>query len=77
MDEDLDLAQCSLRIKRDRRGGRTGIYLGFERRGRLNSREEQTTRPSSLRSGDGFQTISSGANRQTAGPMVTTVTTCP
>jgi hypothetical protein len=29
---------CSLRIKQDRRNGHTGIYLGFERRGRLNSR---------------------------------------
>jgi hypothetical protein len=33
-----DVAGCSLRIKQDRRDGRTGTYLGFERRGRLNSR---------------------------------------
>jgi hypothetical protein len=33
-----DVAGCSLRIKKDRRDGHTGIYLGFERRGRLNSR---------------------------------------
>jgi hypothetical protein len=33
-----DAAGCSLRIKKDRRDGHTGIYLGFERRGRLNFR---------------------------------------
>ena len=33
-----DLAGCSLRIKQDRRNGHAGIYLGFERRGRLNFR---------------------------------------
>jgi hypothetical protein len=32
-----DAAGCSLRIKKDRRDGHTGIYLGFERRGRLSS----------------------------------------
>ena len=34
MDEQPDLTRCTLRIKRDRRHGRTGTYLGFERRGR-------------------------------------------
>ena len=33
-----DVAGCSLRIKQDRRNGHAGIYLGFERRCRLNSR---------------------------------------
>jgi hypothetical protein len=33
-----DVAGCSLRIKQDRRNGHAGIYHGFERRGRLNSR---------------------------------------
>jgi hypothetical protein len=46
MDEELDLAGCSLRIKQDRRDGHTGTYLGFERRGRLNFSEEQTMPPS-------------------------------
>jgi hypothetical protein len=32
-----DVAGCSLRIRQDRRDGHAGIYLGFERRGRLNS----------------------------------------
>jgi hypothetical protein len=34
-----DVVGCSFRIKPDRRAGNTGIYLGFERRGRLNSSE--------------------------------------
>jgi len=41
-----DVAVCTLRIKQDRRDGHTGIYFGFERRGRLNS---QTMRPSAAR----------------------------
>jgi hypothetical protein len=57
MDEELDLARCSLRIKPDRRNGHTGVYLGFERRSRLNSSAQHTTRPSSLRSGDGSRTL--------------------
>jgi hypothetical protein len=76
MDEELDLARCSLRIKQDRRKGQTGIYLGFERRGRLNSSGEHTMPPSSLRSGDRSRTMGSRANRQTAGAMARTVTTC-
>jgi len=38
MTEQTDLTGCTLRVKRDRRDGQTGTYLGFERRGRLNSR---------------------------------------
>jgi len=75
MDEELDLARCSLRVKRDRRKGHTGIDLGFERRGRLNFSPKQKT-PLSLRSGDGSRTMGSRANRQTASAMVRTVTTC-
>ena len=52
MNEELDLVRCSLRVKQDRRTGNTGTYLGFERRGRLNS-SGQTMPPSSLRSGVG------------------------
>jgi hypothetical protein len=35
MTEQPDLTGCTLRVKRDRRDGRTGTYLGFERRGRV------------------------------------------
>jgi len=35
MDEQLELTRCTLRIKRDRRDGQNGPYLGLERRGRL------------------------------------------
>lgn len=35
MDEQPDLTKCTLRIKRDRRDGQSGTYLGFERRGRF------------------------------------------
>ena len=34
-----DVVGCSFRIKPDRRDGNTGMYLGFERRGRLKSSE--------------------------------------
>jgi hypothetical protein len=35
MTEQPDLTRCTLRVKRDRRDGQTGTYLGFERRGRV------------------------------------------
>jgi hypothetical protein len=44
-----DLAGCTLRIKQDRRDGHTGIYLGFERRGRLSSRVAQSASLATLR----------------------------